>query len=110
MILPATKSAPNLKDLPDYQSWCAANPGFSLMDYAYHQLTPDLAVAVTKLFWPDFVLHEGGVFLAAAFDRQRFQEWKERLGGDLIAVQRMMNHFPLESLLGCFDQLSRENL
>jgi hypothetical protein len=50
------------------------------------------AAAFGALFWPDFVQHEGGVFLQELFDESTYRRWKEHLGGDIQAIERVMNH------------------
>jgi hypothetical protein len=93
-------------DLRDYLQWAAVNPGFSLTAYAYHKLTPDLTVAVTRLFFPSFTSHAGGVFFADGFDAVVFDQWMAHFHGDLTEVERMMNHRHVRDLFGCSEQMS----
>ena len=46
--------------------------------------------AYRSLFWPDFIEHDGCVFLA--FNQQRYDEWLEQCGGDREQVEATMNH------------------
>lgn len=100
---------PDISELPDYLKW--HEKGFSLRDYARLNLSPDLAISMTKIFWPDFVLHEGRVFIKEAFEISNFENWKKTTNGDLIAVQKVMNHVHLADLLyEPFENLSYTNI
>jgi len=46
--------------------------------------------AYRRLFWPDFIEHDGCTFLA--FDEQRYQEWFRTLEGDRERIEATMNH------------------
>lgn len=97
--------------LTDFQQWKQANDeDFSLWDYLSGVATVEMAIAFTKLFWPDFVEHEKGIFLAEAFDVQIYQDWKEKLGCDISAIERMMNHQHIDDLLPGADRVGIENL
>lgn len=100
---------PCVGELRDYCQWQQSNPRFSLMAYAGQQLTPDLAIAA-GLFWPEFVSHQGGVFLADTFDEATFQRWFEALGGDIRAVEQMMNHRHVCDLVPSSSELGKDNI
>jgi hypothetical protein len=46
--------------------------------------------AYKKFFWPDFVAHDGCVFLA--FDEDIYRQWFEQTGGDRRKIESVMNH------------------
>ncbi len=50
-----------------------------------------------RLFWPDFVEHEGCTFLA--FEEQRYQEWFSVLQADQRRIEATMNHRHILDLL-----------
>ena len=69
-------------------------------------------------FWPDFVEHDGCVFLA--FDKATYQQWLRQIGGDKRKIESVMNHrhivdllpkaveSPTRSLVTAFGQLLRD--
>jgi len=53
----------NPDKLPDFQQWKKVKlDDFSLWDYLFGVAKVELAIAFTKLFWPDTIEHEGGIF------------------------------------------------
>jgi hypothetical protein len=46
--------------------------------------------AYRRLFWPDFIEHDGCTFLS--FDEQRYREWFRTLEGDRERIEATMNH------------------
>jgi hypothetical protein len=101
--------SPRPEELADFQAWKKANPNLTLGGYAYHNLGPDVAVAVASMFWPQLIEHEGGVFLAESFSKEAFDQWHAQLHGDMREIERMMNHVHLGDLIHAFTQLSTEN-
>lgn len=51
----------------------------------------DHAIAYAALFWPDFCLHDGCVFLDAP-DLGNYDQWMHHSGGNRTSVERVMNH------------------
>lgn len=102
---------PDISELSDYSAWYGQNPR-ELIRYASSKLSPDLAIAVTRLFWPDFVIHENRVFLAFRFEDQNFKHWEDEFDGDLQAVERMINHVHVvaDLLTYPFENLSYPNI
>src|SRR4051812_441267 len=64
--------------LPIYQEYRAVegNEDISLWTYVNMRADLDLAIAFSKLYWPDFVEIEGYVFLAETYNHTLFQLWK----------------------------------
>lgn len=103
-------SEPNLSELEDFQAWRSANPDLTLSGYVYHNLSASLAIAVGKLLWPDLVNYRGGVFIADAFSQTVFDSWSSQLGGDLMEIERAVNHVHLCDLADSFKTLGTQNL
>jgi hypothetical protein len=83
----------DFSELEDYQPWY--QEGHDLFTYATTKLTPDLAIASTKLFWPDFVEYRDCIFLGASMSDQSkstADTWITHFDGNLTAVEHMMNH------------------
>jgi len=103
-------SEPNLDELEDFQVWRSANQDLTLSEYAYHNISGSLAIAVGSLLWPGLVDHQGGVFIADAFSQVIFDSWSSQLGGDLMEIERVMNHVHLCDLAHSFRTLGAQNL
>jgi hypothetical protein len=71
-------------------------PGSS-RDWVRNCGTIDEAVAYAGLFWPDFVTHDGCIFLE--FDETAYREWMNHTGGDRQAVEATMNHRHIRDLV-----------
>lgn len=102
---------PILSELADLAKWVGDNQ-YYMFAYTNRNLTPDLAIAITKVFWPDFVTYEDGVFLAFQFDESSYISWKKQFDGDIEAVENMMNHVHLAAdlLPRAFNDLSYHNI
>ena len=83
---------------------------FSLWDYLFGAANIEIAIAFTKLFWPDFVEHEGGIFLSEAFNSQIYEQWKIELGNDVAAIEQVMNHQHIDDILPGAENASTDNL
>lgn len=101
----------NTDQLIDFQQWKKANGGdFSLWDYLFGVANVEVAIVFTKLFWPDFVEHEGGIFLSEAFNIQTYDRWKAQLGNDITSIERVMNHQHIDDILPGSDKVGADNL
>ncbi|MBD0314129.1 MAG: hypothetical protein ICV86_15100 [Microcoleus sp. T3-bin5] len=101
----------NADKLSDFQQWKKANgDDFSLWDYLFGAANIEIAIAFTKLFWPDFVEHEGGIFLSEAFNSEIYEQWKIELGNDIAAIEQVMNHQHVDDILPGAQNASTDNL
>src|SRR5438876_9730226 len=82
--------------LPMFQKYKQENeswmPNFDIWDYLNLRADYDLAVAFSKLFWPDFIEVDGCILLATSYSPENFAHWKESLKGDKRAIETMLNH------------------
>jgi hypothetical protein len=69
-----------------------------LLDYAMCTATPDSLFALLEIVEPELVVHAGEHFIAHGFTPDLYDEWMERLS-DRRAVQRVMNHLHISSIL-----------
>ncbi len=99
------------KQLLNFQQWKQANGNdFSIWDYLSGIANVEVAIAFSKLFWPEFIEHQGGIFLAEAFDIEIYQQWKEKLVNDINAIERMMNHQHIDDILPGAEKVGIDNL
>src|SRR6266496_1283812 len=57
------------------------------------------AIGYSRLFWPDFVEHDGCV-LAAGFSEESYRGFMAQTGGNKRAVESVMNHRHIVDLFG----------
>lgn len=100
-----------IDQLKDFQLWKTANSeNFSLGDYLFGVSNLETAIVFTKLFWADFLNHEGGIFLADGFTVENYEKWKEELDGDIKSIEKIINLRYVADLLPDADDISRNNL
>jgi hypothetical protein len=58
----------------------------------------DHAIGYSRVFWPEFVLHEG-CLLRAGFSKESFDGFMEQCGGNRRAVEVVMNHEHVANVL-----------
>lgn len=82
----------NTSLLPDYSLLRSqADWDYSLINYIESRGSVELAVAFSKLFWPDFLERDGCIIRADGFVEANFAAWQQRLNGDCAAIERVMN-------------------
>jgi hypothetical protein len=77
--------------LPIYQEYLSSAPGIGLWTYLNMRADYDLAVAFSKLYWPDFVEVDDCVFLAEHFFPNNYAQWWKDLDGDKKRIEAMIN-------------------
>ncbi|GAB4181938.1 MAG: hypothetical protein Fur006_17350 [Coleofasciculaceae cyanobacterium] len=101
----------NTDEMSNFQKWKKANgDDFSFWDYLSGVANVEVALAFTTLFWPDFVKHDGGIFLAEVFNQEIYEQWKAELGDDIAAIERVMNHQHIDDLLPGAESVGIDNL
>ena len=99
------------EQLLDFQQWKKVNgDDFSLWDYLFGVSNVEIAIAFTKLFWPDLIECEGGIFLAAAFNPEIYAQWKAKFGNDITSIERAINHQHVDDILPGAEQVGMDNL
>jgi hypothetical protein len=79
--------------LPVFQ-WYKQTPGnemLTLWNYISMRANSDLAVAFSKLFWPDFVEVDGCILLAEQYSPKAYERWKTQLHGDRLSIEQTLN-------------------
>lgn len=101
----------NKEQLLNFQQWKKVNgDNFSFWDYLFGVSNVEIAIIFTKLFWPDFVEHEGGIFLSEAFNIQIYEQWKAQMGNDITSIERVINHQHIDDILPGADKVGTDNL
>ncbi len=101
----------NLDKLPDFEKWRAINgESFSMFDYIFASSHVEIAIAYTKVFWPDFFEYKGGYFLKDIFDESIYQQWEEKLKGNISEIEKVINHLHIEDLFQDTESFSQQNI
>jgi hypothetical protein len=91
----------NLDELPEVSTWASSwNPPLSAGDFLSQRVSVAKALAVMRLFWPEFVEVRGCVLLSSQYTASGFQTWWETLDGDRERIERVMNHVHLWDVFG----------
>jgi hypothetical protein len=84
--------------IPSLTEFCRLHPDGSVWNWLNVVSDVSVAAAFGKLFWPDFVVHDGGIFLREFFSEETYKEWKAQPGMNTFAVERVMNHVHVADL------------
>ncbi|WP_339457430.1 hypothetical protein [Pseudomonas sp. EA_65y_Pfl1_P120] len=88
---------------PKYERWKSQWRDQSELDefsYISDVVHPEDALLFCKVLFPDFVLHESGVFLESRFTVEAFLDWMETCNNDVVAVEKVLNHMHLYDVFG----------
>ncbi|MGE3540683.1 MAG: hypothetical protein AB7N91_24990 [Candidatus Tectimicrobiota bacterium] len=83
--------------LPKVQRWLAGQ-GEGVWDFLSICGGAELAIAFSTLYWPEFIDVEGCVLLRERYEAANFQEWWEKLNGDMSKIEAVINHVHLWDL------------
>ncbi|MGX5681484.1 hypothetical protein [Schumannella luteola] len=85
-----------LDKLPEIATWMAGwQPGVDSLDFLGQNVSIAKAVALLRLYWPEFVEDRGGVFVSSGYSRRGLDEWMVELEGDMPRIEHVMNHVHL---------------
>ncbi|QBZ90037.1 hypothetical protein EPZ47_15350 [Pseudomonas viciae] len=94
---------------PRYEHWKSQWEDQSELDefsYISDVVHPEDALLFCKVLFPDFVIHESGVFLERSFTVEAFSTWMEACNNDVVAVEKVLNHTHLYDVFGgCRDRV-----
>ena len=66
------------KLIPEIKDWRASNgQKFDIEDWIAIEGNIKLAIGYTSIFWPDFVDHDGCVFLKSHFSLDNYNQWEK---------------------------------
>src|SRR5688572_28750919 len=78
--------------IPDLKDFFAGTSNATIWNWLGIVSDISVATAFSKLFWPDFLTVDSGIFLREVFDDEAYRAWKERLGSDYEAIEKVINH------------------
>jgi hypothetical protein len=110
-MIPQKEIPLDVDKLADFQRRKKINDGdYTLWDYLFGVGNIETAIVFTKLFWPDFVEYEGGIFLSEAFNNQTYEQYKIQLGDSGVGLEPVINHQYIDDILPGIQNISAENL
>lgn len=99
----------SLVGLVRYESWKSGWVEKDKVDefsYISNTCNPEDVLLSCKLFFPDFIVEGGGVFLENKYDNDAFESWFKKFSGDLQATEKMINHTHLYDVFdGCSEDV-----
>ena len=99
-----------LSDLPTFQKF-SEEDNYGVGDYLWNEIDAESAIVLAKLFLPDTLEYEGGIFLTEQFHPKSLTSaWIAELKGDVAAVERVINHVHLEDWLRDSELVGINNL
>jgi len=82
----------NLKILFEYDIWQNANPNnWNITSYLNKFYDINAALALCKLYFPDFVEIKNCIIIGFRFDEKIFEQWYEEFNGDVSSVEKYCN-------------------
>lgn len=96
-------SIPSVTDTQAYCSWkkqWSSQEDLDVHSYIFDQCRPDHALLFSKMFFPDFVVVEGGVFLERNFSNEAFDRCFGLAAGDLSKTERLLNAVKIYDVFG----------
>jgi hypothetical protein len=89
------------EDLAEISRWTSTwSPQPTVMEFLSQTVSAPKALAVMRLFWPEFVEIRGCVLLSSRYSASEFQQWWETLDGDHVRIEKVMNHVHLWDVFG----------
>ena len=77
--------------IPDSSEWNDGR-GIDIKSWLSCMGTFELAIAFGELFWPELLMHDGGVYFADSFSEENYRDWMRHTHGDRTSVQAVINH------------------
>jgi hypothetical protein len=81
-----TKLLPDFSKLKSEVDW-----DYSLQNYIETRGTLELAVAFSRLFWPEFIARNGCIVRADGFSPENFDRWWTETGGNRRSIECSLN-------------------
>lgn len=95
----------NYDFLKEYSSWNRGkktDQKITLFDFATFIATPDLIFAMSALFSPKLVAHDGSFFIDQKFSIPNYERWKKQ-GLSSVEIEKVINHIHMTTILQSSD-------
>lgn len=84
--------------LDEYNLFKKANDRWTILSYLTHKYTINDALALSKLFFPDFEEVKSCVVLSFLYNEKIFDDWYNEFKGEVANVEKMVNLYELADL------------
>ena len=89
----------NVSTLVDYEKWKAANlENWDISKYLNQFYDINAALALSKLYFPDFIEVNGCVVLLQRYDEQIFNQWHREFNGVISLIEEKCNLYEVADL------------
>jgi hypothetical protein len=85
--------------IPELKLWNAGG-GADIDTFQCGRGSYELLIAFGRLFWPEFIEHDGCVFFKSKFTVDSYNEWMKTCDGDRTAVEVVFNHEHIVDMFG----------
>jgi len=79
------------KLIPELKDWNNGN-GIGIDGWTSCEGDHKHLIGYARILWPDFIEHDGCIFLGNSVDEDNYQAFLRRNNGDKTAVEAVMNH------------------
>lgn len=94
--------------LKEYKKYRNVNPDWDVGSYLNTFYDLNTAVALSKLYFPDFVDIQNCVILDMRYDEDVFNQWYKEFKGNISQVEKMCNLYELKDFFHINDTLGNE--
>ncbi len=82
--------------LKEYKALEALNPArWNIGEYLNLKFDLNAAIAFSKLYFPDFIIHDGCTLLGFTYNETTFRQWYDYYNGDIPAIESKCNKYEL---------------
>lgn len=86
----------NLPEAKEWRDRFGGTPG--LFDFISQRVSLTVALAVGKVLWTGYVEVRSCVLIQERFDDESFEQWWDHFGGNVRAIEQVINHVHLWDL------------
>jgi hypothetical protein len=81
--------------LPEYKSIEDLNPNWDMGEYLNLKYDINAAIALSKLYFPDFIEKDGCIILGFRYDEETFNKWVAHYKGNSSDIERKCNSYEI---------------
>ena len=78
--------------IPELKSWNRGGKGIDVETWIGCEGDHKHLIGYARILWPDFVEHDGCIFLGESLDEAIYRTWLAQTKGDKKRVEAVMNH------------------
>jgi len=78
--------------IPELKNWNSGGKGIDVETWIGCEGDHKHLIGYARVLWPDFVEHDGCIFLGKSLDEANYRAWLAQTKGDKRRVEAVMNH------------------